>query len=559
MTEEEFHFGNMTECQSRNVLKTALHEYNYHNVVHQDPLTELIIVKHILRESDVYNAHVVGYVQSISLDPLCINMFTEQQLLLAKEHFKKGNGVLYLDATGSVIQSIPGNKSRIFYYTMVVKGEPGEPPLPMFEWISNVHNVPHITAALLDYKYDLNKIGCKKNPSRIEIDFSWALIHSTLTVYNQESIGKYLERVYDIVVYKKGISSCTFIHICAAHMIKAVRNSICKVTKDKNLVEIVTRCFAGLQISKDMATAIGMWKLMLKVFMPVKKDHASVAKLKSVLGGFQEELDIEEGDLTPEDTEFDIASVPSIRRNSPFNEFFMRHLDTYIDGDSTEELPDSTNNNYRAIQAMELLAKEYLPLFPLWSGVVFTLAGESITRDTNSPVENWFRILKHDVLGGKTKMRIGKFVISLNRSLMGRIRIRQLGQEKVKTKGKNTEEMMGAKEEWDRKRKKEKTKKTYYEGRTEIPSPTKKNQEKPGPKLKKDRRKPDDNTMRENKDEKNRTEAKEGENNKKDTGKSDQRGQYPLHGIRNNNMTCWLISSLQSIAHLKLEIECKYH
>ena len=62
---------------------------------------------------------------------------------------------------------------------------------------------------------------------------------------------------------------------------------------------------------------------------------------------------------------------------------------------------------------------------------------ENITRDTNFSVENWFRILKHAILDGKRKLRLGKFVSCMHKSLMGRIKVSQLVIGKRKTEKKN--------------------------------------------------------------------------------------------------------------------------
>ena len=75
-------------CQSRGILTNAAYEYNVHNIFHNDPLTELIIIKHAIREFDFTSSEVKGNIHSISLDPFSASFYTEEQLNLAKEHFK---------------------------------------------------------------------------------------------------------------------------------------------------------------------------------------------------------------------------------------------------------------------------------------------------------------------------------------------------------------------------------------------------------------------------------------------------------------------------------------
>ena len=76
----------------------------------------------------------------------------------------------------------------------------------------------------------------------------------------------------------------------------------------------------------------------------------------------------------------------NIRKLSPFHKLFF--FETSIQSKTV------TNECYE-LTAMEVLRDEYMPLFPLWSG---KLLDEGVSRDSNVPVECWFRISKHDIL-----------------------------------------------------------------------------------------------------------------------------------------------------------------
>ena len=129
------------------------------NVVHNDPVTELLIIKQEIRHTDFTRSKLKGYIYATYSDPFSASLHTEGQLQLAKEHFRHGSCVLNLDATGSVIRRRPGSQKRaIVYYAVVLKG--------------TMTYRSKTTSTLLNFNYDLNKIGCKNIPRREEIDFS---------------------------------------------------------------------------------------------------------------------------------------------------------------------------------------------------------------------------------------------------------------------------------------------------------------------------------------------------------------------------------------------------
>ena len=54
------------------------------------------------------------------------------------------------------------------------------------------------------------------------------------------------------------------------------------------------------------------------------------------------------------------------------------------------------------------------------------------THDTNKTVENWFRIVKNDILQKKKRLRPGNFVQIMAKSLTGRLREYNLTGKKCK-------------------------------------------------------------------------------------------------------------------------------
>ena len=64
----------------------------------------------------------------------------------------------------------------------------------------------------------------------------------------------------------------------------------------------------------------------------------------------------------------------------------------------------------------------------------------SPTRDSNSTVENWMKILKIDTLGRAKRLRVGKFVRTVHITLIGRLKEHILAPKRKKTEDENTQE-----------------------------------------------------------------------------------------------------------------------
>jgi len=67
----------------------------------------------------------------------------------------------------------------------------GNPPLPLTQFISCGHAIKHVCPWILDFFLEFRKYSVRK-VWKIEIDFSWVLIHSVLLVVNKESLTDYL-------------------------------------------------------------------------------------------------------------------------------------------------------------------------------------------------------------------------------------------------------------------------------------------------------------------------------------------------------------------------------
>ncbi|CAC5413778.1 unnamed protein product [Mytilus coruscus] len=535
MQESELQFGNLSYCQSPTVLRKAKSEWNVHQNLHQDPFTELVLTKNILEDEDVCSKICKGYVQHIGFIPFLTILFTERQLMVLKHEVKHNSSVVYLDATGTVVERI--KNQRVLYYAMVLPGPKGSPPLPVLEFLSDSQNTPTITYALMNFIHCWKKIAGKQMLSRVTVDFSWALIHSVLMSINNINIYVYLQWCFDVAYHGKLGQKYTVVHICCNHLLKSFRDRIASIKIDKTTKEYITRTFALLINCTDVPTAINLWKMLQVVFSassPLNVVENSLPDLEACFVEGNTSLIKNEQEFICDVVWEEENNVNGIRRSSPF-----RHLFTL--GSETDR---NNENPYACDEVLRILSDDFMPLLPLWSGIMLgpieRHSGEKImddsvqstTRESNAHVENWMKMVKCDTLQKDVRLRAGKFVRKLHMNLKGRIVAYQnnLHQFKPQKVVQNQEDFNDAEESWNKKGTPlAKRKSRYFSPITELkgtkPETTKQTKTKSKP--------PKMNAMT----------------------TTDQSKILPKHGISNRQQTCWIISTLQAIAASTIELK----
>ena len=83
-------------------------------------------------------------------------------------------------------------------------------------------------------------------------------------------------------------------------------------------------------------------------------------------------------------------------------------------------------NPYYYPDLIGYLLTYYLPVLPLWSGVIFglhrmSIGGNNYSHYSNAIAENWMRIIKIDILNSKCNLRPGDFIRTIYPSISSRI------------------------------------------------------------------------------------------------------------------------------------------
>lgn len=475
---EEILAGNLTRSLNRDILKVISSEVKKAASLHDNVLLEMHLTQRIMKECDTSYRHLPGYIQNFQVDPFSCHMYTEKGISILVTHMRKKSPVtLYLDATGSVVSKIPEQKKRVLYYALVLAGQGhGTPPLPISEMLSNDHTVPSVSFWLMQFVHNLSKFTTL-TIRYLETDFSWALIQAVLLAFNKESILSYLDRCFDVCQGKDdGIDNKNFtvIHLCSAHVLKAVAQAICRHVTDKGHREFVIFVFARLQNSQTLDEAIRIFQALC-IVLNTRTNTASVKESVKALQGLIQclalDIDMPENRFQMNTADDKDEQSRTIVGRSRFSTVFRRAFDEATKA-VTEEEETSEENLYYSPGIIQTLFNTYMAIFPMWSGVMLgdlkRHAADKVitsvedggqrqdnkTRETNCYVEGWFAIVKQHILMKARRLRAGNFVRKMYSSLQGRYieHIMQHGFSlKLLQKPLNLKDIKFAEEAWAKK------------------------------------------------------------------------------------------------------------
>jgi len=494
--------GNITRSLNKNVLKVISSEVRKGKRIHDDVFMEMHLTQNIMKECDAEFHKMPGYIQHFQVDPFGVHMYTETGIGIVVQHLRQKTPLtLYLDATGNVASKVPGQTKRLLYYSLTLPGGgQNVPPLPVCEMLTNEHSVPPITFWLMQFIRKVSQYT-KLRVQQVETDYSWALLQSVLLSFNKESIVSYLDRAFATCLKQKTwkeIQMYSVLHICSAHVLKAVTQSIGRKTADKGLKECATFGFARLQNTTSMTTALKIFRSLCAVLMGKHNNNTVMIHLKTMqdlikkskIPDTEDSETFQESPLAQEEDEEERRNAHTIVGRSPFTYEFKKVLEEVKVEIEKEDAktPHDGENPYFCPGIVDVLFDNYLGIFPLWSGLLLgnlkryatdiedDTFGPIKTRDTNCHVERWFGIVKHSILRKQKKLRPGTFVRYMYGSLQGRYREHIMSHnlsEQLLLKTVLPKDITQSKEGWAKKdqRKTNTARSKYFNAPTTAPVP----------------------------------------------------------------------------------------
>lgn len=458
---QQLEHGNYTNVPNLTVMRKIIAEHVKKETLHNNIFAELQLLK------ETFETENEPYIQEIGLDPFYLMLYSKKQISVLRNLSSKNELNLYVDATGSIITNIPGQK-RPYLYSLVVKPDTELPPVSVADMVSTSHTVPRISFFLSHVKRAVGLTGKDLNIKKIETDFSYAIIQACVETFNHLNLKQYLIKCFHIV--RSGVlpENFTVLHLCGRHVLQDFMRQLLKSnpTLGKSTRKFVYRAFVALQGTSSLESAINMYSDICTIFLSPQITPEVKKACGNVIRHSDDDEDMPEVGPTDterlEEEEVIISGNQTLKQTSPFTPIF---------DEKTQEVKQQmavntgmTENDLHCPGVIECLINKFLYTIPLWSGMMISLIkvdnGQKLTRDTNSFVENWFKYIKHDITTRK-RDRPSKFVIRNRQTVHGRLLEHEYpGSRKTvqrKRKRQNDADLSIVEEIWKPKAKKKKT------------------------------------------------------------------------------------------------------
>ena len=343
------------------------------------------------------------------------------------------NPVWYFDASGSFVTKVK-NQTMPLLYSVVIHDKQKKNILPIFEFLTTAHDATNIGT----YLYRIKNVLSSNMPAKshiiapvVVVDFSRALINSVLSIFNNCSLDDYLKWSFDFIVRKNvhifGVMR-TKIFLCAAHIIKNVVKDYTKVEKTNrfskrikfNIKITFLHCFSLLQNSLSITEFNIHLKHTYLIFNSKKLTFFTQQSIRRMNRVCKEKMYHFEKNVFNLENEkkrdnhkkrsiHNVIFVTSKNNQSPFQSYFSNKIAFF-------SKTISHKNNIRKPKS-DLLVNPYfcpslfkiilakLPLLPLWTGIIIPDSlNQTISRQVNNPVENYFDNLRNNILGISKKI-----------------------------------------------------------------------------------------------------------------------------------------------------------
>jgi len=328
MSEKECVAGNTTTCQTPSVLRQAAYERRRSEHLHEHVVMELDIARECW-EASTPGVHVNGYIQQLGIYPFHVLFFTEGQLLAYVAQCKTAAGAtVHVDATGSVVSRIPGQKATFYYCVLLADGN-----LPILDILSSRHEAAWIQSLLQSFNSAVRRVnnGRLVTPRYVVTDFSYALMHACIQAFNEGMLlDAYLQLTYNILSGRctsAQMKNITFLSLCAAHMLKAMSMRLSKAVQNKDCRALVMTYFAALQRTTDLQSAAWTYRYVALVLCS-RLETPTVTnarlQLEARVSGLDVSVDDVEQQQPPpiEDEDTSAVDVGTLKTRSPFTRYF---------------------------------------------------------------------------------------------------------------------------------------------------------------------------------------------------------------------------------------------
>lgn len=322
----------------------------------------------------------IGFVQTSGEWPFTTHFFTEDQLDRFVQYCKSETySYLHIDATGSLVRK-PHKQNPVFFYSMVFKSTNDDSSmLPLSGALLCDQTAASITAY---FNCVLSKLAYRSKtarPSFVVIDFSAALLNSTLSAFNVENINNHLRRcsnILDKAYSASQLQGVTIVRLCCSHVMKAFARSLNAIEKSKDARRQLMTLFATLLNSHHLSGVYDLYEQIMHIYAD-PDDENSLTKLNFLLGTvgssdeeIEKHLNMENDDDQPPHflDEIDVKR-DAIIHQSPFNIKACARI-AVLRQIMNKERTDKPVTNRLYSEKIVCLFYKWFAYLPLWSCIM---------------------------------------------------------------------------------------------------------------------------------------------------------------------------------------------
>ena len=434
-----------------------------------DPITGIKELKSIQKNTEMDpKVKLPGILQDIPGDPYIIHLYNEHGLRLYHDNCKKINHRVYVDATGCFSSEKPNNRPVLQYTMYMDFPEEGKPGFPIAHMISDTHSLRILLNFFnsIRYAYELLKIKSFKIKLFV-IDFSWVFLNGIVKVFNECSLKNYMIKCQTILekqCTKKEIEDFSFVHLCGAHIFRALSKKIGKYANPR-ASHYFRKCISVLINSTHEHQILRIVKLLAVITKsatqtPEFKQYKS--ELDTIIKNDKRCIElIENYKKWEEENEVENVKLYTQfhKKSSKLKEscaYFEKVNDIVANLKLSKSRKGEEKNPYYCPRLWKHLESHYLYLIPLWTGLMlsperyckeYTLKknqkplAANENRASTSTIESFFGFSKTDMLRNSYKRRIplSKYVTKLGNNMVAAYRAYILNLKTMEAKNKGTE------------------------------------------------------------------------------------------------------------------------
>ncbi|CAF4112966.1 unnamed protein product [Didymodactylos carnosus] len=481
---------NFTGCETMEVLKHAAADYRKHFRLDEDIFREYQATQHILEEVDVTSVKIKGYVQVMAEKPFRLHLTSEAQILRYISYCKNNAySHIHIDATGSIVKSLPHQKIILFYAAVFKDGNDPTNIIPLGHAILADHTATSISYFLGTLRQHIVTLKDKViRPSFFVTDFSPAIINAILQTFNHEDIHGHLKRCWNVILRKydaKEIRTRSFLRFCCSHVMNAFARSLSAANVGKEIRKKVMHVFALFINCGEFEMSFKFLKRVLHMF-----GNPQATDAENILQMFLEapydaettpekigscDLEVEEDSIDPLDAvDENMHSSKAIIHQSPFSIEAIRRFPQLSELlDYGKKFENVTNPLF--CRRIILVFYKWFAYLPLWTSLLTEFEARYSNdrtpvdigkyeegRLTNAQIECYFGILKDSTFERKTNLQPAEVTVSLYRSIQAQLKADKFGVSQHAKNRRGKPKDMNVEEAWGKKRAQKKQRSTYF-------------------------------------------------------------------------------------------------